>query len=91
MKKDDKILLIIIMIILFFAFPSLFILGLIGYAVYIKYNGKYKLNEKVTRFADKYRNNDKTENYEVIDTSAEVIDSIVIDENEWKATKEYKR
>ena len=92
MKKDDKILLVVIMMILFFAFPALFIIALLGLAFYLKYKDKYKLKEKVTKFSDKYvKNKDKTSNYDVIDTSAEVIDSIVLQEDEWKATKEYKR
>ena len=90
MKKDDKILLIIISIMILMAFPQLLLLAIIGYFIYAKYNKKYNLNETISKVKDKYKNSDKTSNYEVIDTTAEVIDSKIIQEDKWTATKEYK-
>lgn len=90
MKKDDKTLLWVIGILLFISFPGLFILGIIGYVIYLANKDKNKLNSTISKVKEKYKNSDKTHNYEVIDTTAEVIDSKVLQQDEWKATKEYK-
>ncbi|MBE5813390.1 MAG: hypothetical protein E7314_07100 [Clostridiales bacterium] len=86
MKKDDKILLWVIAIMLIIINPSLIVLGLIGLVVY----AKYKENNSVSKIKQAIKNKDKAHNYEVIDTTAEVIDSQVVKESEWKATKEYR-
>lgn len=90
MKKDDKTLLWVIGIMLIIINPGFILLAVIGLIVYSRYKDKYKLNEKVSKIKETVRNSDKAHNYEVIDTSAEVIESNVIGDEEWKATKEYK-
>lgn len=90
MKKDDKTLLWVIGIIILLANPGLLVLGIIGYIVYISYKDKNKVKSTASNLKEKIKNSDKTHNYEVIDTTAEVIDSKIMPKEEWKATKEYK-
>ena len=90
MKKDDKTLLWVIGIILFLSFPGLFILGIVIYAIYQSNKGKSSLKSSASKIKEKYKNSDKTSNYEVIDTTGEVVDSKIIPKDEWTAIKEYR-
>jgi len=90
MKKDTKNVLLIIGAIILLSNPALLFLAIIGYIVYISYKDKNKVKSTISNIKEKYKNSDKTQNYEVIDTTAEVVDSKVISNEEWKATKEYK-
>ena len=80
-NKDHKMLFWLTMLILFTVFPGLFVFGIIVYLVYKnKHNIKTKINE--------YENNSKKD---TIETNAEILHSTIINENdEWTATKEYK-
>lgn len=90
MKEKTGIWLLVLLIIIMLSNPILFILGLVGICIYFS-NKNTKIKKAALKFAQKYKDADKTSNYEVIDTSAEVIDSKVINEKEeWKATKEYR-
>lgn len=90
MKEKTKNWLLILLLIIMLSNPILFVLGLAGVCIYLS-NKNTKAKKAVSKFVQKYRDADKTSNYEVIDTSAEVIDSKVINEKEeWKATKEYR-
>lgn len=94
MKKDDKTLLWAILIMLVILNPVLLFLGVIGitgFVVYVKYKDKIKWDKHMSNIKEKYKNSDKTSNYEVIDTTVEVLDSKLVSEEEWTATKEYKR
>ena len=90
MKKDVKNVLLILGLIILLSNPILLLLGIIIYAIYLS-NNKNKFKANLSKAKEKYKNSDKTSNYEVIDTTAEVIDSKILQENEWTATKEYKR
>ena len=89
MKKDTKNILWLLGAIIVLSNPSLLVLFIIGYIIYLANKGK-KFNSAISNIKEKYKNSDKTHNYEVIDTTAEVIDSEVISTQEWTATKEYK-
>ena len=90
MKKDTKNILWIVGIILALSNPFLFILGIIVYFVYLGNKGK-DFNSTLSKMKEKYKNSDKTHNYEVIDTSAEVLESKIVDNNDdWSVIKEYK-
>ena len=90
MKKNTKSILWLVGIILVLAEPSLLIIGLIGYFVYLANKGK-KFKSAMIKMKETYKNSDKTHNYEVIDTSAEVLESKVLKDNgEWNVIKEYK-
>ena len=91
MKKDDKILLWVIGIMLIIINPGIIVIGIIALVLYSKYKDKYKLNDKISNIKEKYKNSTKTHPDDVIDTTAEVIDSKVVEDDEWKATKEYRR
>lgn len=90
MKKDDKSTLILLGVLLFIAFPGLFVLGVIVYALYIANKNK-SVKEKYTQTFNKYETHKKTKEENIIDTTAEVVDSKVLSQEEWTATKEYKR
>lgn len=84
MSKDTKIALWIVALIIILTNPLLLILGIIIYFIYSNNKNKYVIKPKATRTENKIND------YEVINTTAEVIDSKVIQQDEWKATKEYK-
>lgn len=86
MSKDTKTLLWIIGIIVLLTNPGLLFLGVIIYIVYLNSKGKNKFESEIKK---NYTKKDKTYEHDVIDTTAEVIDSKVI-KDEWKATKEYR-
>ena len=88
-KQSSNTWLWLIGIIIVLSNPALLWLGIIGLFVYLAYKDKNKLKKGVETIKEKYKNSDKTDNYEVIDTTATVIDSKVI-QDEWKATKEYR-
>ena len=90
MSKDTKSVLWILGIIILLSNPALLILGIIGYVVYLNYKGKTNTSKTINNIKEKLKNSDKANNYEVIDTTAEVIDSQIISSEEWKATKEYR-
>ena len=90
MKKDTKSILWLVGIILVLSNPFLLMIGIICYFGYLANKGN-KLNSTFVKMKEKYKNSDKTHNYEVIDTSAEVLESKVLkDNNEWTVIKEYK-
>lgn len=89
MKKDTKNILWLLGAIIALSNPILLVLVIIGYIIYLANKGK-KFNSTLEKMKQTYKNSSKTHNYEVIDTTAEVIDSEVISKEEWTATKEYK-
>jgi len=91
MSKDAKNALLIIGIIILLTNPILLFLGVIGFIIYLSYKDKNKLKSTTSKVKEKYKNSNKTSNYEVIDTTGEVIDTVILQQDEWKATKEYKR
>lgn len=91
MSKDSKIILWVIVIIILLSNPVLLFLGIIGCIAFLHFKDKSKFKSFGVNIKRKYKNSDKTSNYEVIDTTAEVIDTKVLQQDEWKATKEYKR
>lgn len=90
LKKDIKNILIAIAAIIVLWHPVLLVLAIVGYIIYLNKKGG-KFSTTLSKMKETYKNSDKTHNYEVIDTSAEVIESKVVDnKDEWNVIKEYK-